>query len=83
LWCRNGQAECSGQRSSVGSAQRTAQRLLLAVVLFERDGLKGGAIRTVFVGYEHPWKIEEVHRQVKVDYDLERICMQRYDALKS
>jgi hypothetical protein len=41
------------------------------------------ALRTAFVGYGHRWKIEEVHRQVKVDYDLEGICLQRYDALKA
>jgi len=35
------------------------------------------------VGYGHRWKIEEVHRQIKSDYDLEGICMQRYEALKS
>jgi len=41
------------------------------------------AIRTAFVGYGHRWKIEEVHRQVKVDYALEGICLQRYEALKA
>jgi hypothetical protein len=40
-------------------------------------------IRTAFVGYGHRWKIEAVHRQVKVDYDLEGICLQRHDALKA
>jgi len=44
---------------------------------------KDAAIRTAFVGYGHRWKIEEVHRQVKVDYDLEGICLQRYEALKA
>ena len=29
------------------------------------------------------WKIEEVHRQIKSDYKLEAICLQRYEALKS
>lgn len=41
------------------------------------------AIRTAFVGYGHRWKIEEVHRQIKDDYELEGICLQRYEALKS
>ena len=44
---------------------------------------KDAAIRAAFVGYGHRWKIEEVHRQVKVDYDLEGICLQRYEALKA
>ena len=44
---------------------------------------KDAAIRTAFVGYGHRWKIEEVHRQVKVDYELEGICLQRYEALKA
>ena len=41
------------------------------------------AIRIAFTGYGHRWKIEEVHRQVKSDYQLEKICLQRYEALKS
>lgn len=40
-------------------------------------------IQTAFTGYGHRWKIEEVHRQIKSDYQLEKICLQRYDALKS
>lgn len=41
------------------------------------------AIRTAFVGFGHRWKIEEVHRQIKCDYNLEKICLQRYETLKS
>jgi hypothetical protein len=48
-----------------------------------KETCKNKAIRTAFVGYGHRWKIEEVHRQVKVDYELEGICLQRYDALKA
>lgn len=44
---------------------------------------KKEAIKTAFVGYGHRWKIEEVHRQIKTDYELESICIQRYSALKS
>lgn len=41
------------------------------------------AVRIAFRGYGHRWKIEEVHRQVKIDYHLEDICLQRYHALKA
>ena len=41
------------------------------------------AIETAFEGYGHRWKIEEVHRQIKGDYALESICLQRYNALKN
>ncbi len=44
---------------------------------------KDAAIRTALLGYGYRWKIEEVHRQVKVDDELEGICLQRYDALKA
>jgi len=44
---------------------------------------KKEAIKTAFTGYGHRWKIEEVHRQIKGDYDLEGICLQRYEALKN
>ena len=29
------------------------------------------------------WKIEEVHRQMKKDYALEPVRLQRYEALKT
>ena len=48
----------------------------------KEDNIKA-AIRTAFVGYGHRWKIEEVHRQIKCDYNLEKICLQRYEALKT
>jgi hypothetical protein len=48
----------------------------------KEDTLKA-AIRKAFEGYGHRWKIEEVHRQIKCDYNLEKICLQRYEALKS
>jgi len=35
---------------------------------------KKATIKTAFVGYGHRWKIEEVHRQIKSDYDLEGIA---------
>ncbi|OVE78917.1 hypothetical protein BVY01_04060 [bacterium I07] len=41
------------------------------------------AAREVFEGYGHRWKIEELIRQTKMDYDLESICLQRYGALKT
>ena len=41
------------------------------------------AVETVIKGYGLRWKIEEVHRQIKSDYQLESICLQRYEALKS
>ena len=41
------------------------------------------AVQMAFEGYGHRWKIKEVHRQVKVDYKLEDICLQRYKALKA
>jgi hypothetical protein len=48
----------------------------------KEDNVKA-AIRMAFIGYGQRWKIEEVHRQVKSDYQLEKICLQRYEALKS
>jgi hypothetical protein len=41
------------------------------------------AIEMAMEGYGLRWKIEEVHRQVKSDYHLEAICLQRYQALKN
>ena len=72
----------------------TGEDLWLVVLKEQRKGYcwllchlnetcQDATIRTAFVGYGHRWKIEEVHRQVKVDYDLEGICLQRYEALKA
>jgi len=41
------------------------------------------AVALALKGYGLRWKIEEVHRQIKVDYHLEAICLQRYEALKT
>jgi hypothetical protein len=41
------------------------------------------AVYTVLEGYRLRWKIEEIHRQIKQDYHLEEIRLQRYEALKS
>ena len=53
----------------------------LLCYLPEQDKKK--AIEVAFRGYGLRWKIEEVHRQIKVDYGLEKICLQRYEALKT
>lgn len=41
------------------------------------------AVETVLEGYKLRWKIEEIHRQIKTDYNLEAIRLQRYEALKT
>ena len=41
------------------------------------------AIELAMQGYGLRWKIEEVHRQIKVDYRLEAIRLERYEALKT
>ncbi len=41
------------------------------------------AVEAVVKGYGLRWKIEEVHRQIKSDYQLESIRLQRYEALKT
>ena len=41
------------------------------------------AVALALKGYGLRWKIEEVHRQIKVDYRLEAIRLERYEALKT
>jgi len=41
------------------------------------------AVELAFRGYGHRWKIEEVHRHVKEQYNWEGICLRRYVALKN
>ena len=41
------------------------------------------AIRIAMQGYGYRWKIEELHRHIKVDHHPEEICLRRYTALKN
>ena len=41
------------------------------------------AIDITVEGYGWRWRIEEVHRQIKQDYQLERLSIRRYSALKN
>lgn len=41
------------------------------------------AVELAIKGYGLRWKIEEVHRQIKVDYHQEAIRLERYEALKT
>jgi len=41
------------------------------------------AVELAIRGYGLRWKIEEVHRQIKGDYRLEAIRLERYEALKT
>ena len=41
------------------------------------------AVEKTFEGYGLRWKIEEVHRHIKQEYNLEELCLQRYEALKN
>lgn len=47
------------------------------------DGTRESIMDTVMEGYGYRWSIEEFHRQVKQDYGLEQIRLQRYEAIKS
>lgn len=41
------------------------------------------AVKMVMEGYGCRWRIEEVHRQVKQDYNYEAISLRRYNALRN
>jgi hypothetical protein len=41
------------------------------------------AIEITVEGYGWRWRIEEVHRQIKQDYQLEKLSIRRYPALKN
>lgn len=41
------------------------------------------AVELALKGYGLRWKIEEVHHEIKVDYKLEAIRVERFDALKT
>ncbi len=41
------------------------------------------AINTTMEGYKYRWKVEEFHRQVKQDFNLNKIKVMKYDTIKS
>jgi len=41
------------------------------------------AVNEVFEGYKLRWRIEEFHRQIKQDFDLEEITCRKYSTIKS
>ncbi|MCD6090429.1 MAG: transposase [Bacteroidales bacterium] len=41
------------------------------------------AIMTTMEGYKYRWKVEEFHRQVKQDYNLNKIKVMKYNTIKS
>jgi len=45
--------------------------------------LRKEAIATVLEGYGWRWRIEEVHREIKQDYGLEKLSLRRYNSLKN
>lgn len=40
-------------------------------------------IKTTMEGYKYRWKVEEFHRQVKQDYNLNKIKVMKYDTIRS
>jgi hypothetical protein len=60
-----------------------ARRGGLSWYLTSVDGTRAFIMDTVMEGYGYRWSIEEFHRQVKQDYGLEQIRLQRYEAIKS
>jgi hypothetical protein len=73
-----------------------SEKLLWLVVMKKRNGgycwllcyfkdctSAQAAVELAIKGYGLRWKIEEVHRQIKVDYHLEEIRLERYEALKT
>jgi hypothetical protein len=41
------------------------------------------AVMTTMEGYTYRWKVEEFHRQVKQDYNLNKIKVMKYDTIRS
>lgn len=50
---------------------------------FELDVNREEALKEMVAAYSARWKIEEFHRQIKVNFRLESISLQRYEALRN
>lgn len=47
------------------------------------DGTRVGIMNSVMEAYGLRWRVEEYHRQIKQDYNLEKICLRNYNAIKN
>ena len=47
------------------------------------DGTRIEIMETVMEAYGLRWRVEEYHRQIKQDYGLEKICLRKYNAIKT
>jgi len=47
------------------------------------EGTRREIMDTVMEAYGLRWRVEEYHRQIKQDYNLEKICLRNYNAIKN
>ncbi len=55
----------------------------LSWYLAKVTGNRNKVMDTVMEGYGLRWRVEEYHRQIKQDYRLESLCLQKYAAIKN
>lgn len=55
----------------------------LSWYLINAEGTRREIMDTVMEAYGFRWRVEEYHRQIKQDYNLEKICVRNYNAIKN
>ena len=64
-------------------SRRQKNKDALSWYLTNVDGLRKSVMITVMHAYGLRWRVEEYHRQIKQDYQLEKICLRKYNAIKN
>jgi hypothetical protein len=72
----------SSKRLWLVTAQEEGKGKTWFLSYLETDDVKT-AVMTTMEGYKYRWKVEEFHRQVKQDYNLNKIKVMKYDTIRS
>jgi hypothetical protein len=73
----------NGEALWLVASRRKEEPNALSWFLTNVEGTREQIMDTVMEGYGYRWRVEEYHRQLKQDYDLESICLRDYEALKN
>jgi len=73
----------NGEALWLVASRREEEPNALSWFLTNAEGSREEVMDTVMEGYGYRWKVEEYHRQIKQDYDLESMCLRDYEALKT
>ena len=64
-------------------SRRQREKNALSWYLVNAPGTRKVMMEAAMEAYGLRWRVEEYHRQIKHDYNLERLCLRKYNAIKN